>query len=279
MSEHYRLANLDARTYLEPGDASSHQGGAGTNLYALAGSHDGLLERCIVLLRAPASADGWAEQRLVLVGEHQHDERWFERALVPPAQRTLVREMDELQGRPKRPDTLHAMLPDVYRNANELARERTPRYDPDAPDLTSLDTLIVNLDEDAFLDPRGLPGHASSTPHPDNASERVFTHWRLTTGTALALLIASGRAHNGPWAGQRLALRAREQVRRGAIDRTPTALALLERDPFFARAIAALPKRPSAHPTTEPRRAPLEPRERPLAPPTPRGPAVQPALF
>lgn len=279
MSERFQLANLDARAYLEPGDEPSREGGAGTNLYALAGSHDGLIERAIVLLREPPSQGGWAEQRLVLIGERQEDAGWFERASVNAAHRHLVREMDELQGRDRRADTLHAMLPDVFASADALARERTPRFDPNAPDLTSLDTLVVSLDEDAFLDPRALPGHASSTPHPDDEHERVFRHWRLTTGTALALLIASGGRHEGPWAGQRIALRAREQVRRGALDRTPTALALLERDPFFARALAALPKRVAATPPAEPRRPMLDPRERTPMAPIPRGATVQPGLF
>jgi hypothetical protein len=279
MNERYRLANLDARAYLEPNDAPSRDGGAGTNLYALAGSHDGLLERCIVLLRDPTTQRGWAEQRLVLIGEHQDDTSWFERARVTPAHRNLVREMDDLHGRTRRPDTLHAMLPDVFTPTNELARERTPRYDPDARDLTSLDTLIVSLDEDAFLDPRGLPGHASSTPHPDDERERVFQNWRLTTATALALLIASGRSYEGPWAGQRIALRARESVRRGALDRTPTALALLERDPFFARALAELPRREPAPLARQAPRTPDAPRAWPLTPPPPHGAVVQPALF
>lgn len=261
MAEFYALANLDARAYLHPRDSSGPE-----SLYELAGSANGYLERLIIMLTAAPEAGGWAGQRLVLIGDYQHDHEWLERAGISQRHVDYLHELDRMQGRQARPSGLHAALERSYQNANDNALERIPPYDPARPDLTSLDTLVTNLDTNAHLDPRALPGYQSSTPHPAEPGERISGRWRLTTSTALALLLAEGDTHHGPWAGHHITLTPRQHLSPTSRDDTPLALHLLHQDPFFKQALNTLPQRERSMITTPASASPVTRSAPPRAP-------------
>lgn len=264
MSEHYRLVNLDAREYLDPTAHATPEA-----LYALAGSPSGFLERLILLLSTPPERGGWATHRIALIGEYQYAPEWLEHLGLTSTVTAFMRAMNNVTDADPAPMSLYAQLPTLARDALTTAPDFPP-HDPTRPDLTSLDTLPHDLDTNAILDPRDLPGHASSTPHPRDTTERVHTRWRLTTSTALALMIANGEQHQGPWAGHRITLTRRADLPPQARNDTPTALALLQRDAFFARALQDLPTRAPAANAIPSARAPARvTRRAPPAPPTP----------